>query len=418
MPDVAGRIHSGSIRLLATTALLVPATAAAATLIHRSQTYTPWDREILPYAIAGCLLGCLYWHRYRGLGFVPLTLAAAAGVGFWVWLVSRWDEWTMWVTGALLGFGTARLGWFLTREWGWPVFLIAFPLSVVIGLFSGVELLESVHKTSDLGDPVAFPVWTGFVAAAACVLLFRPAIELAVEPPLWLMYHIRGAGPGLEQVPVSGPCLVLANHACWFDPLFLAKVLPRPITPMMTARFYDLPVMSWLMRRVFHTIRVSEKAIKQDTPELREAIAALDRGACVVIFPEGYLRRSDDKPLKRFGRGIWQILQARPETPVFACWIEGGWGSYTSYYNGRPTKNKKPDVRRRIGVAVTGPVAIDAGTLADHLRTRIYLMNRVAEARKELRLPELPAYELPSREDEEEKSGNADDADAGRSKSE
>ena len=103
----------------------------------------------------------------------------------------------------------------------------------------------------------------------------------------------------------------------------------------------------------FGVIRVPEKALKKDAPEIQEAIAALDRGECVVIFPEGYLRRTEDRPLRRFGQGVWQILKARPSTPVFATWIEGGWGSYTSYFNGPPTKNKKKDYRRPIGVGMS-----------------------------------------------------------------
>ncbi len=45
-----------------------------------------------------------------------------------------------------------------------------------------------------------------------------------------------------------------------------------------------------------------------------------------MIFPEGFLRRKEEQPLRRFGQGAWAILQARPDTPVFATWIEGGVG--------------------------------------------------------------------------------------------
>jgi len=47
----------------------------------------------------------------------------------------------------------------------------------------------------------------------------------------------------------------------------------------------------WLVGRVLGAIRVQEKKFKQDAPEVQEAIAALDRGACVVIFPEGFTVR-------------------------------------------------------------------------------------------------------------------------------
>src|SRR5581483_4506941 len=156
------------------------------------------------------------------------------------------------------------------------------------------------------------------------------------------------------------------------------------------------------LMRAFGVIRVPEATFKQDPAEIREAVAALDRGACVVIFPEGFLRRSEEKPLKRFGRGVWQILRERPGTPVFTCWIEGAWGSYCSYYRGKPTKNKRPDFRRPIGVGVSAAVVVDPATLESHLPTRLFLMNRVAEARKHLGLPELPAFELPGRSEEAE----------------
>jgi 1-acyl-sn-glycerol-3-phosphate acyltransferase len=163
-----------------------------------------------------------------------------------------------------------------------------------------------------------------------------------------------------------------------------------------------LPVISFLMRS-FGIIRVREQPIRRETPpEIGEAIAALDRGECVVVFPEGYLRRSEERPLRRFGRGVWQVLKARPNTPVYTIWIEGGWGSYTSYFNGRPSKNKKLDRRRPIGVAVPEAAIIDAAVLENHIATRIMLMNKVIEARKHLGLPELPRFDVPHGEEGEE----------------
>ena len=229
------------------------------------------------------------------------------------------------------------------------------------------------------------------LALLASIGLFRPAFALACEPLLWLMYAVRWRGGGERQVPAHGPCLVIANHACWGDPLFLEKVLPRPTTPMMTSRFYDLPVLRFWMRH-FGVIRVPEQPLKKETPEVQEAIAALERGECLVIFPEGYLRRREEQPLRRFGRGIWLILRTCPQVPIFACWIEGNWGSYTSYWNGPPTKNKRPDFRRPIRIAITGPHWVPAAVLADHWQTRFFLMDLVDAARQQLGLPPLGPF--------------------------
>ena len=249
----------------------------------------------------------------------------------------------------------------------------------------------------------------GFIALATAILLafwswgtlYRAATEIFFEMPVTVCYAIRRGGPGLYEFPSVGPVLVIGNHACWFDPLFVSKALPRPATPMMTARFYSIWFIKPLLKYVFKVIVVPESPMRREAPELRLAIDALDRGDCVMLFPEGYLRRKEEVPLRRFGQGVWQILKERPETPVVACWIEGGWGAWCSFYNGLPTKNKKMDFRRPMRVGMSVAEAVPPELLEDHLRTRIYLMNRVRAVRVTLGLPDLPQVELPGKQEVE-----------------
>jgi 1-acyl-sn-glycerol-3-phosphate acyltransferase len=159
---------------------------------------------------------------------------------------------------------------------------------------------------------------------------------------------------------------------------------------MMTSAFYDLPGMKWLMQNIFHAIRVQDSNYRREAPELRDAIAYLDAGRCVILFPEGSLRKSEERPLRRFGQGVWHILHERPNTPVALCWIEGNWGSFFSYWRGKPTKNKRMDFWRRIDVAVGEPFLMDAETLADQMATRNYLEMRCREMRGMLGLPIPP----------------------------
>ncbi len=349
-------------------------------------------------AVVGALVPFVYYAPYRALGLAPLAALA--------WLAATahgayWHEWPGGAHGLALGLlvGALARGHRGPEPWLETAALVGAALL-------GGWLAWAVRER---GRPFETAEWFVLAASVALVVwtwarLFRPLFEISFEVPMGLMYRIRGAGPGLSEVPKTGPCLILANHACWLDPIFLAKFVPRPITPMMTAKFYDLPVMRQLVVR-FGVIRVPEKAFKKDAPEIQEAIAALDRGECVVIFPEGFLRRSEERPLRRFGQGVWQILKARPDTPIFATWIEGAWGSYTSYFNGPPTKNKKKDFRRPIGVGMSAAITIPPELLDEHLRTRIYLMNLVSEARRHLGLDPLPRFELPARADEAEDEG-------------
>ena len=77
------------------------------------------------------------------------------------------------------------------------------------------------------------------------------------------------------------------------------------------------------MINVVGAIRVEEARLRREVPQLHEAIATLDQGEVVLLFPEGSLRRREDRPLKLFGQGVWHILHQRPLTPVVVCWIEG-----------------------------------------------------------------------------------------------
>jgi 1-acyl-sn-glycerol-3-phosphate acyltransferase len=150
---------------------------------------------------------------------------------------------------------------------------------------------------------------------------------------------------------------------------------------MMTSAFYDLPLMRWLMNRIVRAVRVPTASFRREAPELEEAVATLDRGDCLVIFPEAMLRRREDQPLRPFGQGVWHILRERPGTPVIPCWIEGGWGSYFSYKNGPPTKNKRWDLWRLIVVGMSEPVFMNAELLANQRATRRYLQDAVLHAR-------------------------------------
>jgi 1-acyl-sn-glycerol-3-phosphate acyltransferase len=240
---------------------------------------------------------------------------------------------------------------------------------------------------------LAFLGWT---------LLFRALFEVTLEWFVWVMYPIRGAGPGRVNLPPFGSCVIVANHAAWLDPLFIQKVIPRPVTAIMTERFYKMKLLNPLLKYAFRVIVVPEASLRREAPEIQQAVAALDRGDCVLMFPEGFLRRKEEVPLRRFGQGIWHLLSARPETPVVACWIEGSWGSLCSFAGGPPLKNKTFDFFRKVGVGVASAQPVPKELLQEHLRTRIFLMNRVSAARAHLGLAPLPIFEQPPREAEEE----------------
>ncbi len=215
------------------------------------------------------VLCSLYWSR-RMMGFVPWAAFA--------WLLAASARRLLGANGRRgrngipigIIIGAASRGRRAkTRWWEYLVYFVAGPIGV------GVALTFSERE-----QPTEWAGW--FVLGRHCragvlgvARMFRQAFELTLEPVLWVVYRVRWTGSGFSHFPRTGPCLVIANHACWLDPIFLAKVLPRPVTPMMTSKFYDLPVLRWLMVG-FGIIRVPDVTWRRDAPELQEAIAALD----------------------------------------------------------------------------------------------------------------------------------------------
>jgi 1-acyl-sn-glycerol-3-phosphate acyltransferase len=367
-------------------------------LLTRSDNETGLEQALLLLGLgtaAGCLSAGLQVQSHRVLGLVPpaalgLTAAlvcAAAGIhGAWVY--------------ALFGLvvGLMMVPW----RTAFSVVLPAMARGNGMALMNGANALSlgmaalAVFGLARLGilmPPGQLWLFAALAALGALIawrLLLRDTFEQLGEMLLWPMYRIRVRGPGIRQIPPHGPLLVLANHTAWFDPLWLAKILPRRVTPLMTSRFFDLPILHWLMRDVAGAIRVEEVAYRREAPELEEAVAVLERGGCLLLFPEGALQRRPEQALRRFGQGVWRILRQRPETPVVVCWIEGGWGSFTSYYGGPPTVNKHLDWQRPIEIAIESPEVIDPAILADQQAAREYLMRACLRTRRYLGLDPLP----------------------------
>ena len=348
----------------------------------------------------GCLTASWQGHPRRSLGLVPLGATGLLLALAWATLATTPEAALPLVPCFLLGFmgGLVNVPLRAAYQAAVPADArgngMAVMNTVIYVLTTALALLMvGLVRGAVLATPVAqlafLAVLAGVGAAVAWWWLLPPAAEQLFEILLAPMYRVRIHGPGRDLLPRRGPLLILANHSAYLDPCWLAKMIPRQVTPMMTSVFYDLPLMRWAMTHIIGAIRVPSSSFRREAPELREAIAVLRGGGCVLIFPEAQLRRREDQPIRLFGQGVWRILQELPDTPVLVCWIEGGWGSFTSYFNGLPLKGKRLDVARRIDIALDEPHPLDPAILADQQTTRQYLMRTCLECRRHLGLPVL-----------------------------
>jgi 1-acyl-sn-glycerol-3-phosphate acyltransferase len=348
-------------------------------------------------AAVGSGVSSLVAHPRRCLGLVPLGAVGLVASLLWALALIAPDGAVPRIPCLLLGFmgglinAPLRAAYLAavpadargnaTSVMNTAIYLLTAVLAGLLIVLTWAELL-----TSSLGQLTFLTVLATAGAVGVCMYFAGPLFELFSAWAMLPLYRISAHGPGVDHIPTSGPLLVVSNHTAYFDPFWIGKVMPRKITPMMSSIYYDRPLLRWLMRWVVGAIRVQQSRFRREAPELVEAGGVLRRGGCVLVFPEGMIRRQEERQMRMFGQGVWHILREAPRTPVVVCWIEGGWGSLSSYRGGPPFKGKSRDRGRPIDVAVALPVVLPPEVLADHRATRQYLMRACLECRRALGL--------------------------------
>lgn len=100
---------------------------------------------------------------------------------------------------------------------------------------------------------------------------------------------------GAEHIPERGGVIVAANHLSHFDPLVLGHFVHdrgRPVRFLGKQGLFDVPVFGRLLTSAGQ-IPVS-RGTRNAGAALRFAEAAIERGECLVIYPEGTITRDPD----------------------------------------------------------------------------------------------------------------------------
>jgi acyl-[acyl-carrier-protein]-phospholipid O-acyltransferase/long-chain-fatty-acid--[acyl-carrier-protein] ligase len=170
------------------------------------------------------------------------------------------------------------------------------------------------------------------VAGMSLLALWRPGtlVRVLLWLPAHVLYRIRVFGR--ENIPATGPVLLVCNHVSFIDAFLVFLAQRRPVRFVIWAPFTRMPLIGWLLRLARVIPIDSSAGPRALIQSLRTASAALQQGDVVCIFAEGGITRTGF--LLPFNRGFEQILKRSPAPIVPVC-LDHVWGSIFSHQGGK-----------------------------------------------------------------------------------
>jgi 1-acyl-sn-glycerol-3-phosphate acyltransferase len=143
----------------------------------------------------------------------------------------------------------------------------------------------------------------------------RKLINILLHLSYFLLLRLDVSGA--ENVPPSGPLILMMNHVDAIDPFIVTGVFPRPVTSMSKIEVFSIPLIGFLVRAYgaipIHRGQVDRRALQQAHRVLRE-------GGVLLIAPEG--TRSRNHSLLRGKEGM-ALIAVRSGAPIIPVAITG-----------------------------------------------------------------------------------------------
>jgi glycerol-3-phosphate dehydrogenase (NAD(P)+) len=130
--------------------------------------------------------------------------------------------------------------------------------------------------------------------------------------PFFLVY-LRMQRVGREHLPADGPLLLAANHRSFLDPFVIGTLVKRPVYYMAKRELFEKRWQAWILNGL-GAFPVDRGAGDKDA--MLTARAILERGDCVVVFPEGTRIRRGPLAEPRRGIGRLALETGAPIAPV------------------------------------------------------------------------------------------------------
>jgi len=170
------------------------------------------------------------------------------------------------------------------------------------------------------------------------------AFKWSIVSPM-LHAYFRGQIYGVENVPKSGPLVVISNHASYFDPPIVSNCVRRPVAYMAKEELFDIPILAQAIK-LYGAYPVSRGSA--DRNAIRAALEYLNKGWAVGVFLQG--TRTSDGKITDPKRGAL-LLAAKAKAPILPVSV---WGTEKILEKGSVIPRAVP-ITVRIGNLIDTP---------------------------------------------------------------
>jgi 1-acyl-sn-glycerol-3-phosphate acyltransferase len=182
---------------------------------------------------------------------------------------------------------------------------------------------------------------------------------VALGPVLRLVF--RPQISGAEHVPAVGPAILASNHLSYSDWLFMPLAIPRRVTFVAKAEYFNTPgLKGWFQKKFFSgsgQVPIDRSGASAAEGALSAAKRILAQGELFGIYPEG--TRSHDGKLYRGKTGVARLAieAGDPVKPWQSSTPTRPWGEAPSPSETKGSASGCTDTKGLL-VAVGGGAAI------------------------------------------------------------
>ncbi len=193
---------------------------------------------------------------------------------------------------------------------------------IVLAAFLGIYILLLNHTSINIRYLFFAFAFISFIGYAFAIRLMPQSFLRSVLRAFFSRYRLKAVG--IQNIPATGPILLVGNHHSFIDWAVLQMVCPRPLRIASNKDHFE----RWYLRKILK--RLGLIRIQRNNPEkaYRMIREALLNGEAVAIFPEAEVSKSP-----HIGPFLLDYSSAveGTETLIIPFYIQGLWGSRYSH---------------------------------------------------------------------------------------